>query len=275
MFQAGVRCEGCHFALPGRTEEVKRASEISCMSCHGAGYRAIFLAWKAGTEGRTAALGKQMARTAADLGRRAPAVLVEARFNFDLVSRGRGIHNVEYAYALLRRAHDDMNAARAASGLPPLPRPWSEPAVQSPCLRCHQGIEAQSGTLFGRRYSHEPHLLRAKLDCLACHRTHEERAKGEVVRFDASGCDSCHHREATADCLSCHAGVRQKKVRSFRGEFDHAFHLDEAGQKCADCHERAPDGTTRLKKEACASCHEEPSPGGGDGKGPEPGGEVR
>jgi nitrate/TMAO reductase-like tetraheme cytochrome c subunit len=260
MFLAGVRCEGCHFALPGQAAAVHRASDVSCMSCHGSAYRKIFLAWKQETAVRTGALEAQMRQTTTALGGRVPGTLEEARFNLDLVVRGHAIHNVDYAYALLRRSHEAMNAARGASGLGPLPLPWREAPYASPCLECHRGIESGHGSIFGRDYRHEPHVLRAKIDCILCHRPHAERARGEVVRFDASGCEACHHGDAKADCLSCHAGIRERKVRSFRGEFDHAFHLDEAGQSCADCHEVRAGQGARLKKDTCASCHAEEAP---------------
>jgi len=273
MFAAGVQCEGCHLEIPGHESEVRRAGEISCMSCHGPGYRRIFLSWQEGVRSRTGALQKQMAQTGRDLGAtvmpaalgRAPApgsdgrspaqVLTDARFNLDLVVRGHGIHNVDYAYTLLEQAHGDMNSARRARGLGSLPKPWTEAPYTSPCFSCHQGIEVQKGTIFGRIYGHEPHVRRAGLDCAACHRPHEERDKGEVVRFGEAGCESCHHGDAKAGCLTCHSGVRKHKVASFRGEFDHAFHLDEAGQTCADCHDLSSGKPVSLKKEACAACH--------------------
>ncbi len=266
MFAAGVRCEGCHFTLPGHPTEVARASEISCMSCHGPRYRAVFVSWRDGVRSRTTALEKELERTERELhADRAPPSdgetrswrrsLDDARFNVDLVTRGRGVHNVDYAYALLKQAHDDLNAARKARALAPLTLPWTEAPYASPCLACHRGVESRKGTIFGRSYGHEPHVLRARLDCVACHRPHEERARGEVVRFDAAGCESCHHKDAGADCLTCHASVRTRKVASFRGEFDHAFHLDEAGQACADCHDLSPGQPVHLKKGTCATCH--------------------
>lgn len=225
------------------------------MSCHGPGYRAIYLSWKEGVTSRTAALQRQMRSTASALRGRPPEELANAQANLDLVSRGHGVHNIDYAYALLRRSHDDMNAARRARGLADLPLPWTEAASDSPCMTCHQGIATQAGTIFGKSFRHQPHLQRARLDCSACHRTHEERDKGEIVRFPSSGCVSCHHRDAQADCLSCHAGIRRGTVASPRGDFDHAFHLDETGQTCADCHEFAGSAPPRLKEQTCQGCH--------------------
>jgi hypothetical protein len=115
-------------------------------------------------------------------------------------------------------------------------------------------VESQKGEIFGRAFPHETHVATGKIECQACHRAHEERAKGEVVRFAESGCESCHHKEPKQDCLTCHASVRQGKVASFRGEFDHAVHIDDAEKTCADCHDLSA-APPRLKKEACEECH--------------------
>ncbi len=258
MFLAGVRCEGCHLPIPGQKGDVRRASEISCMSCHGPAYRKIYLERKQTVARRTAALERQYSETAAAISGPMPDPLGDARFNLDLVVHGDGIHNVDYAYALLMRSHDDLNAARSARRLSPLPSPWEEVPYDSPCLACHRGVESRRGRIFGREFRHAPHAMKARLECSACHRTHEERSEGEVVRFDASGCMSCHHARvrAGADCAGCHAGIRGKTIRVALGDFSHAFHLDEAGQTCADCHEVSPGGPVRLKKETCAACHD-------------------
>ena len=91
------------------------------------------------------------------------------------------------------------------------------------------------------------------------------------MRFAAGGCESCHHKETRTDCLACHAAVRTRKVASFRGEFDHAFHLDEAGQTCLDCHDLAEGRPVALKKETCAACHEDAPPAAAPQATPSPG----
>ncbi|MFQ5876460.1 MAG: cytochrome c3 family protein [Acidobacteriota bacterium] len=255
MFLAGVRCEGCHIALPGRESEVHRADEVSCMSCHGPGYLPIYETWKRGVAARAGALRRQMERTRRRLDGAAPARLADALFNLELVTRGRGVHNVDYSFALLEKARADMNAARESAGLSALPRPWPEAAVESPCLRCHQGIESGRGRFLDRAFRHDVHLARARLECAACHRPHEERPPGEVVRFGAGGCASCHHRDPAAACAPCHAGVRRGTVPSPLGPFDHAFHLDEMELDCGGCHLPGPGGRPRLDREICASCH--------------------
>ena len=255
MFLAGVRCEGCHLEIPGQTTDTRRASEISCMSCHGPKYRRIFLAWKEGVADRTEGLQLQMSQTVAALGRSAPPALADARFNLNLVAEGRGVHNVEYAQALLSRSHRDMNVARSERGLPPLSPPWGEIAQESDCLGCHFGIETSRGSIFGRPFQHARHVVDAGLECSSCHRPHEERREDEVVRFGAAGCESCHHREVAADCLACHGGIRERTVESPLGDFPHILHLDELELECADCHELSGDEPVRLIEETCVNCH--------------------
>jgi nitrate/TMAO reductase-like tetraheme cytochrome c subunit len=255
MFLAGVRCEGCHLAIPGREDGPREASAIGCMSCHGPTFNKVFLSWQSGLAARTAGLRRQVDQTASALGGPAPA---GARHNLDFVVKAGGVHNIRYAYALLRRAHDDLNAARQQRGLSPLPLPWHEVPVDSPCLSCHIGIEDQSGSIFGRSFSHAPHLMKAKLDCAACHRTHAERERGEVVRFDLEGCVSCHHggQPLTARCLACHSDIKSRTVTSRRGRFSHSLHLDSAGLDCGECHQGSESGAVTLKTDACATCHE-------------------
>jgi nitrate/TMAO reductase-like tetraheme cytochrome c subunit len=261
MYQAGVRCEGCHMELPGHGGEVNRASNVSCMACHGAAYEKIYRNWKEGSERRTEALAGQLDATARALGAGVATQLADARHNLALVRRAHGIHNVPYAYALLRKSHEDMNAARRERGLAPLPRPWPEPPYESPCLECHEGIEERSGEIFGRRHAHEKHVVEQKIDCQRCHRTHEEKPEGEIVRFDASGCESCHHRTADlrrpVTCAPCHAGIRKGTVESFRGKFSHSVHVDDEEIACGTCHVSVAGSVLKLQREACVECHDD------------------
>ncbi len=275
MYEAGVKCEGCH--NPALAPEAgaasaafaasaggmmgihtSRANEISCMSCHGPRYRDIYQAWKRGVESRTTALRSQLSASAAAMGAAPPPSWSDARHNFALVERGHGIHNVNFAYALLEKAHEQMNEARRLRGQAALPLPWPRVAKGSGnCLSCHQGIEDQVGTFGGNRFAHGPHLVAGNLECSACHRPHPERAPGEVVRFGKEGCLPCHHRSAEVAapaCGKCHGDVATRTLPSFRGEFSHKTHLD-AGAGCAMCHV-VRGGDPRPEKAACKQCHE-------------------
>jgi len=285
MFAAGVTCQGCHNAEltvgpagggaggagavgpgaalaasagPMGTHSV-RASAVSCMSCHGPGYARIYDSWQKALGLRTSALRSQLDETARAMGVTPPPAWEDARHNYLLVERGRGVHNVNFAFALLGKAHEQMNAARSAGGMAPLPRPWSDIAAGSGnCLACHVGIEAQSGKFGARAFGHRPHLESAKLQCLECHRPHAERAPGEIVRFGEAGCVPCHHRQPTAEapaCMGCHGDVTQRTVTSFRGEFSHRSHLEQ-GLECGTCH-AAGTGNPRPAKATCQPCHAE------------------
>jgi predicted CXXCH cytochrome family protein len=267
MYLAGVTCEGCHnpaLAPVAASTELAgthslRASGVSCMSCHGPGYKRIYDAWQEGLAGRMGALRAQMDATNAAMGISPPPAWEDARHNFLLVEKGHGIHNINFAYALFEKAHEQMNEARRSRGLAPLATPWMSVAAGSAdCLNCHQGIERQSARFGARTYAHGPHVTGAKLECQTCHRPHAERAPGEIVRFGAKGCVPCHHQKTAPSpgaCGKCHSDVTARTVSSFRGQFSHKAHLEQ-GLECATCHESATGGDPRPPKAACAQCHE-------------------
>lgn len=275
MFAAGVRCEGCHLRGDGmagggggRTGDAvegaggaaspaaARADEVSCMACHGPEYDAIYRGWRQSMTEHVQALEKQTRQTERQLGGKGGEAWEDARYNLELVQRGRGVHNVAYAQATLEQAHAQLNAARAAAGLRALPLPWpAVPAGSRACMGCHQGIASQRGRFAGVTFSHQRHLRQPGMDCQRCHRPHAERAPGEVVRFDRRGCSTCHHQETGADCLTCHADVREREIKIDLGEFSHAFHLDDVELTCADCHGE-PSTHMQVQRQVCADCHE-------------------
>lgn len=267
MFAAGVTCQGCHneaFTVQAAAEgpegpRTQRASAVSCMSCHGPTYGRIYDSWKSGVESRVTALERQLDASAGAMGVDAPRPWDDARANFLLVERGHGVHNVNFAFALLDKSHEQMNEARRVRGLGALERPWKTlGGASNTCMGCHVGVEQQRGAFAGQPFSHQPHLTRAGLACESCHRPHAERAPGEVVRFGPDGCRSCHHKPAMsvneATCGRCHGDVKAKTFASFRGEFSHTQHLD-ADLGCANCHKLA-GGDPRPQKSACKECHE-------------------
>jgi nitrate/TMAO reductase-like tetraheme cytochrome c subunit len=279
MYLAGVTCQGCHnpalAASPGVSGAADgavaaarvsikgpasvKAGAVSCMSCHGPSYEPIYRAWKEGVEARVRALRGHLEATVGAMGLSPPEPWLDAKHNFDLVSRGKGVHNVNFAFALLDKSHEQMNEARRAKGLGALSRSWRVigGGASGQCLTCHAGIEKQTGSFAGRRFPHGPHVTTGQLDCAQCHRPHAERAPGEVVKFGVAGCMPCHHRQKVVDaptCMKCHGDVTQKTVTSFRGEFSHAAHLEQ-GLECTTCH--SGGGDPRPVRAVCAQCHAE------------------
>jgi hypothetical protein len=267
MFLTGVTCQGCHnAAFTAQVASVEqmgpispRASAVSCMSCHGPKYEAIFNSWKAAVDERTGKMRSQMEASAGAMGLEPPPAWGDAMHNFGMVSKGRGIHNINFAYALLEKAHEQMNVARQARGLSPLELPWKSIGKDPDrCLSCHQGIEHKSGNFAGIAFAHGPHLLDAKMECNACHRTHAERAPGEVVRFNREACSSCHHRTLSNAsqlvCGKCHGDIMTQSFTTWRGQFKHKAHI-EAGETCAGCH-TLKGGDPHPLKSKCVECHE-------------------
>ncbi len=267
MFLTGVTCQGCHnTALTAQVATADadatpdpRAGAVACMSCHGPSYEGIYGAWKQAVDERTAAVRAQMESSAGAMGLEPPQAWEDAKHNFQLVARGRGIHNINFAYALLEKAHDQMNVARQARGLAPLPMPWKTFGKDpGHCLGCHQGIERQTGTFSGLSFAHGPHVLDARMECAQCHRTHAQRAPGEIVRFSSESCSSCHHRTLTIAskgvCGKCHGDMLSKTFTTFRGQFKHQPHLD-AGEDCRGCH-LMKGGDPTPPRAKCAECHE-------------------
>ncbi len=256
MFAAGVACEGCHLEIPGHEVETAVASEISCMSCHGPRYRSVFYRWKEGVAERTGAVRRELQSTVSLFPGAEPETLRDARHNLELVERGRGVHNVPFAYALLAKSHDLINDARRSRGKPALAATWASIPYETDCARCHEGIEMQSGKAFGRAFSHRVHVSGRKLKCEQCHRGHDEKPAGELLRFGPTGCESCHHQAPLKDCLQCHSSVMEKEVASFRGEFSHELHVG-LDLSCAGCHTVEPGKSVVFNREICSDCHDD------------------
>jgi len=265
MAAVGVTCQGCHdpafsaqvASFGPQNPAFTPAGVVSCMACHGPSYRHIYEGWKQGVDARTNALRSQMEATSAALGAAGSKPWDDARWNFALVSNGRGIHNINYSYVVLDKTFEQMNEARRARGLSALSRPWPVVAGGT-CLSCHQGIERQSGTFNGKPFAHGSHVQAAKLDCENCHRKHNERPKVEVVRFGPEGCSSCHHRGLTAasfgQCAKCHGDVAARTIRTERGEFSHRQHAS-IGEECASCH-AIQTGDPIPSRNHCKDCHD-------------------
>ncbi|MFQ5746756.1 MAG: cytochrome c3 family protein [Gemmatimonadota bacterium] len=257
MYEARVSCQSCHL-LPSDIDGhagVKRAGEATCLSCHGTRYAGILPSWQRELERRTSEADGTVrkARAAAPrsgaAGARADSLLRLAEENLSLLRAGHAVHNVPYADALLRAAVDFASRAAAAGRPSASLRPADVgPSVrENECLRCHLGVERREVPLASGRFDHAPHVLRAKLECTACH-TPVASHGGTTIRAPA-GCDTCHDRHhATADrkCAACHReGVRDRHVAG-------AAHF-----RCSVCHGDRAAGIDRWTRQVCLTCHDD------------------
>jgi nitrate/TMAO reductase-like tetraheme cytochrome c subunit len=249
MYLAGIRCEACHNAVHG---EAGRASEVSCMACHGPKYRAIFQSWQVGVGTRLEGVKAELARarTALDVNGRAEARtrLADAEANVALVEQGHGIHNPAYAVDLLEAAYRTSIETLTAAGKPrPAAPPWLAAPYTAECLRCHVGIEYQSPLFDGREFPHATHVVTARLRCATCH---ADMKRHGTTTIAAADCQRCHERitkpmaEVPAEeCLTCHAADLGRAAAAVR--FPHDAHIT-LGLDCGLCHTGVGDQPHRA-----------------------------
>lgn len=128
MYSSQVDCVGCHI-LPEKiggpadfTGTTFKASGLGCRGCHGEGYEGILEMWKAQIEeglaevkpliGEAEKSLKLLKGADPKMARKARKLLTDARFNYNFVKFGKGIHNVNYSDALLKVARDNCNKVK-------------------------------------------------------------------------------------------------------------------------------------------------------------------
>ena len=254
MYRAQVRCEGCH--IDHGDGGTSTAGDVSCMSCHGPGFRKIYQLWTKTLDERTGSLRRQVDASRARLNGSGNGLFADAVSNLELVERANGIHNFTYSLALLDASHRQLNEARAAGGLSELPLPWAVAPFASACLNCHAGVESKRVRTFGRSFPHRPHVVGQSMECTGCHSTHDERDLGAAaLKISAGACNSCHHSDAGRACLDCHGSVLEKTFATEIGDFAHSFHVSDMEMGCSDCHGEPTALLAKANREFCADCH--------------------
>jgi len=119
MYLAQVDCVGCHVkpTPPGLPAELmgqtQAASEQGCLTCHGSDYQGILPGWQESLQKEIAAVQAKLDRVRQRLSgpganakgaKACQDLLPDATFNLNFVRLARGVHNVDYAEALLQQA---------------------------------------------------------------------------------------------------------------------------------------------------------------------------
>ena len=269
MLEKGLSCQGCHMFHEGsgrlsRGGDTLTASGAACESCHGHGFDRILRNWENSTEKRLAEIKAIAARAAAAVQSAAgpkqkgsTALLDEARFNIDIVEKGKSVHNMAYSQELLTASLEKIREALAGVGSSYRPEATTLLNRETPnaCLACHAGIEEITPAVFGLQFSHRKHAVGQKLACTTCHSN--VRRHGELTATKAS-CATCHHQQSKKACGECHA--LQKTLYEGGSLGDLKVPKDmmaEAGASCPDCHLDKAKNIIRPDGGPCVACHDE------------------
>jgi len=128
MFTAQVDCIGCHVSQSLKEKAqgglfdgfTLKPSEEGCISCHGKDYKGMLDEWKKGIKDSLGNLEPVLLRVESIVNSidktnlkfaEAAKLVNDARYNYDFVKYAKGVHNVDYAEALLRKAMENLKRA--------------------------------------------------------------------------------------------------------------------------------------------------------------------
>jgi nitrate/TMAO reductase-like tetraheme cytochrome c subunit len=267
MWQKGLSCRGCHMFHEGAVPlagATLTAGAAACESCHGRGFARILKNWQEATRTRLAEIRAIAARAVAELRaaagparERAAALLADARFNIEVVDKGKSVHNMAFSQELLTAALESIRQALALAGSSYKPDAKSVLTRETPnaCLTCHAGIEDVAASAFGLPFSHRIHAVGQELACGDCH---SNAARHGELTATKTSCAPCHHEAPKKSCAACHP--LQKAVYeggSIGGVQVPKDIMAEAGAACADCHLEKGQRVIRPDGGACVACHDE------------------
>jgi hypothetical protein len=276
MFSAQVACDGCHtkavevresgVAFPG--EKKLTAERKSCVACHGKKYDLMLDDWVRESRNMTADMERLVAAGKAAVAAQganqknisaARALVADAQSNLGFLKAGRGAHNIEYAFRILKTGYEQVASAykmAGAGGEPPRPAILANTSAYCSIL-CHQRVGPSDKIFFkemGSNFPHKLHVQDVGIGCAKCHSP--DKHKMRIVT--KSECMKCHHESKDIDCAHCHkaqSALYEGKVKVF-GVTPQPDYMAEAGTKCTECHDLKKGAQTVLTVKAkCEACH--------------------
>lgn len=269
MQEIGLNCKGCHIFHEEANnigEETFKATEESCERCHGEGYSRLFRNWEAFADRRLERVQKDYSVVKREVsGARLSTLqlnvvndlMEKAESYLEIVKVGKAVHNIRFSELILSDAGNNLREVVEiiGSGYKVSEFALSSKVIPSDCINCHTDIVENVVMIFGLRYSHEKHLVKADLECRTCHSN--VNIHGEL-QLDRTQCLECHHSQEEKDCSYCHetqSDVYSGGVSGFADiEPDIMF---DSEVLCDDCHRDAIGRIGRPGEEQCVVCHDE------------------
>jgi hypothetical protein len=115
-----VECMDCHRGVLAKKKDTFDAIKKRCIECHDQSYGEVAVRWKTTSEGLLKKVVPKLDKVREEIGRielRKGHTFVyrklygEAEFNFNLVKKGNGVHNLEYTEELLEFANNRLDEA--------------------------------------------------------------------------------------------------------------------------------------------------------------------
>lgn len=277
MFSAQVSCDGCHtLAVPVveggikvRGEKGLEAERKSCVVCHGQNYDRMLDDWIASSRelekvmgGLRAEAEKINGAAKKDPNRREIATMADdVQYNYEFLKSGRGAHNIEYAWKIVKTAYTQLDLANNLLGKSALVRPSLFKGESGYCTEfCHQRLGVPVRVDFEEMQLEFPHLQHVDeigINCAACHSP--DKHKMRIVT--KTECMSCHHDARDIKCSECHS--QQAQLYSgdvgIEGVDPSPDYMKEGDVACTDCHDltgNQPQNVVTVK-EKCSSCHDD------------------
>jgi len=184
-------------------------------------------------------------------------------YNYAFLKAGRGAHNIEYAWKIVRTAYTQLDLMSKLLKRKSLKRPPLISGSANYCTKfCHGRIGLPSKVYFKEMqldFPHRLHVEEVEISCTACHSP--EKHKMRIVT--KSECMACHHEGEDVQCSKCHSA--QEKLYdgdvTIAGIDSEPDTMKEGDVKCIGCHDLGngkPQNVVVIK-EKCARCHDDPS----------------
>jgi hypothetical protein len=115
-----VECIDCHKGVPAKKKDTLDAIKKRCIECHDQSYGEMLIRWKKSSDGLLAKLAPKIDKVREEIRKieiRGGHTFVyrkpfgEAEFNYNLVKKGNGVHNLEYTEELLEFANNRLDEA--------------------------------------------------------------------------------------------------------------------------------------------------------------------